>query len=455
MYFSRASVDPDSSSQPLTFTVMDIDGVETSKDQPKLLAGGFEIDSDILDSKGADDSSRLVDDRIQTSDLNGILPCAPIEGPFGDPVIMDFAFNAAEVPSSDLNECAHAPSTPGLMSEAVPSLNLSRKTSVHNAVECVIAEPSLEFVTTDSKKLMPEENLGHPVNELCCHIDGANSGKKCETDIHPAQNMENECPCGAQQDVQIKLPEYGPSPPVGLISSDIIQSAASPTSVLNEPKSVSLAPECSGIHIVEPDELSLKCVKDGAETLENGSVCIHSIDQTHNDAEAVEMEHQEDLLDVTTFSPHCSLEASTLQASHNKPLDGHVSSEIALAIESAENDQHNNSFGPEALTKLGPVDAVEDSSPPSSASPSNANFGLGLTDKQEINNPCHRVNLRACSSSSKPNALPLDGGVFVENGPDLSPMEVGLHAIEAQQTFAQHVDVASSEVQVRGWVDML
>ncbi|RWR83915.1 Rad21/Rec8-like protein [Cinnamomum micranthum f. kanehirae] len=444
------NVDPDSSSQPLTFTEMDIDGVETSKDQPKLLAGGFEIDSDILESKGADDSSRLVDDRIQTSDLNGILPSEPIEGPFGDPVIMDFAFNAAEVPSSDLNECAHAPSTPGLMSEAVPSLNLSRKTSVHNAVECVIGKPSLEFVTSDSTKLMPEENLGDPVNELCCHIDGTNSGKKCETDIHPAQNMESECPCGSQQDVQIKLPEYGPSPPVGLISSDIIQSAASPTSVLSEPKSVSLAPECSGMHIVEPDELSLKCVKDGAETLENGSVCIPSIYQTHNDAEAVEMEHQEDLLDVTTLSPRCSLEASTLQASHNKPPDGHVSSEIALAIESAENDQHNNSFGPEALTKLGPVDAVEDSSPPSSASPSNANFGLGLTDKQEINNPCDRVNLRACSSSSKPNALPLDGGVFVENDPDLSPMEVGLHAMEAQETVAQHVDVASSEVQVQG-----
>lgn len=404
--FSLPSADPDLSAQPVTFTEMDIDGVETSKDQPEHFASGCGIDSNILDSKEADDSSCLHDDQIQTQDLNeGLLHSELSEGPSGVPGIMDFPFNAAKVPSSDVNECAQAPSTPGLITEAVPSLNLLRKTSIHNAVEDVIGEPSSESVDTDSTKLMPEENLGNLVNEPCHHIDGMKPGldctslseEKCETDIHPLKNMENESSCGARQDVHVKLPEDGPSPSVGLISSDLIQSVSSPTSVLSEPKSVSPAPDCSGIHLVEPDELSLKCIKDRVETLETGTLCrvllsIPSIDQTHNDAEAVE--HQADSLDVTTLSLRCFLEASSLQASYNnKPpgcvervpvnynsiINGHVSSEVALAVESVKNGQPSISFSLEVPTKAGPVGAVEDSTPSSFASPSKQEVKIHVT----------------------------------------------------------------------------
>lgn len=478
MNFSVPSADPQTSGQPVTPAEMDVDCVGTSKVQQKLLGGVCEdhIDSNILDLKEADDSSYMHDDNIQTPNLNeGLLPCEPTEGPSADPSAMDFAYSAAEVPSSDLTEWAQAPSTPGLMMEAVPSLSLLKKTSLDNVVdvEGVIGKSDLGSVSTDSTKLIPEDTLSNRPYKTDYHVEGSPNAlncaslndKSCETDILPVQNMDIESSCGIPQNMLTNHNGNGLFPSDGLISSDMIQSVSSPTSVLSEHKPICAAPECPGRHLVEQDEHSLKYRQDRTEILENGAPCsgvsnISIINQTHNDAEAVEP--QVEPLDVTTVSPSCTVEASCLHASYDKPLDGvatvpalHVSaingqpsSDGAPAIKSLESFQHDNNTSPELLTNVGPVDAVEDSCPSCAALPSNAELQFGSTSKHGVEIPCACIHvLQACNSSvNQSNALALEDNV---NAPELSSAEVGSCAIEAQETLALHVDIASSELH--GW----
>ncbi|XXG89412.1 hypothetical protein AAC387_Pa12g1414 [Persea americana] len=447
--------DPQTSGQqPVTPAEMDIDGV--CEDH---------IDSNILDSNTAEGSSYLHDDHIYTPDLNdGLLPCEPCEGPIADPSAMDFAYSAAEVLSSDLTECAHAPSTPGLMMEAVPSLSLLKKTSLNFV--------GLESVATDSTKLIPDDGLSNPLNGTDYHIEGTQhalncaslNDKSCETDILPAQNMEIESSCGIPRNMLINHTGNGLLPPVGMISSDMIHSVSSPTSVLSEPKPICPAPECP--NSLSSDEHSLKCGQDRIQILENGAPCsgvssIPIIDPTHNAAEAVEP--QADPLVVTTLSPGCTDESSSLQTSCDRPLDGvatvpafyvsaingQPSSEGSPAIKSLESVKHNNNTGLELLANGGPVGAVEDSCPSHAALPSDTEFQFGSTDEQEVENPCACTPvLQACSSSmNQSNALPLEDNVDAHQ---LSSTEVRPCAIEAQENLALDVDIASTELHGEG-----
>ncbi|XP_058094331.1 sister chromatid cohesion 1 protein 4 [Magnolia sinica] len=357
---SEEDADPQTAGQPeTTFTLMDIDGVETSKDQSEPLSGEcrIHVDSNVQDPRGADDSVYVHGDQIQTPDLNEELPYEPIEGQSADPNPMEFPGNVAHVPLSDLAECAQAPSTPGLMEGAilasvqeVPTLSLLRKNSLHDAVEGLTPDMNdnshLEPMDLDSTEPMHDENFGSPLNELDSHGGDTNRmdfplNEGTTSDVHPVQDKENESPCDMLQNIPIELPVDGP-PPSGA-EGQFVQAVHSPTSVSTEPKAISSAPGCSDNLLSTSNEQSLEFVLE-AEPLQNDDVCngpqnIKFVDQSVEPAGAADscppnpVDPGENPCAHAHVLQACS---SSLNQLHPLPVESGVSVENTLNLSSAE-----------------------------------------------------------------------------------------------------------------------
>ncbi|KAK1287286.1 Sister chromatid cohesion 1 protein 3 [Acorus calamus] len=172
-----SSVECQTSGQPATpFANMELDDCE-DVDGDRELEASKEVDdhekhifSNIPDSNRCDASSPLRGYNIQTPDLNEmVFPCENIEESPAVPAIGPSA-SAIEAPPTDLLVVAQAPSTPGLVEEAIPAsvqevsaLSLQKKTSLSNSWEVAIPDtasiPCLDSEDCDPKNLGSEENL--------------------------------------------------------------------------------------------------------------------------------------------------------------------------------------------------------------------------------------------------------------------------------------------------------
>ncbi|KAG9446940.1 hypothetical protein H6P81_013068 [Aristolochia fimbriata] len=187
---------------------------------------------------------------VQTPDLNEVFPSEPIESSTADPDSMDIGHPAPKSLPSDLTESAQAPSTPGLVQEAIPA----------------------HFQETGETSHLESEDL--------------DSGKLVTKDTHSGNsNHEAECP----------LNDKGPGTP---ISSSIPQSDSSPTSVWVETKSVSLVVENTTGVSAAPDD---GCLGRGEELLENSQnavVCSEAQDLPCVAQSKITTVSQQDLSDV-------------------------------------------------------------------------------------------------------------------------------------------------------------
>ncbi|KAK1313577.1 Sister chromatid cohesion 1 protein 3 [Acorus calamus] len=171
------NVECQTSGQPATpFANMELDDCE-DVDGDRELEASKEVDdhenrifSNIPDPNRCDASSPLRGYNIQTPDLNEmVFPFENIEGSPAVPAIGPSA-SAIEAPPTDLLVVAQAPSTPGLVEEAIPAsvqevstLSLQKKMSLSNSWEAAIPDtasiPCLDSEDCDPKNLGSEENL--------------------------------------------------------------------------------------------------------------------------------------------------------------------------------------------------------------------------------------------------------------------------------------------------------
>ncbi|XP_068646879.1 sister chromatid cohesion 1 protein 4-like [Aristolochia californica] len=183
---------------------------------------------------------------VQTPDLNEVFPSdEPIEGSSADLDIMDVAHPAPNSLPSDLTESAQAPSTPGLVQEAIPAHFQEAGETSH-----------LESEDLDSCKLVTKDS---------------HSGNS---------NHEVDCP----------LNDKGPETP---ISSGIPQSDSSPTSAWAETKLVSQVVENTAGVSGAPDEGCLGHGEEILETSQNGVECSETHDRPSLDHSKITMGPQQ------------------------------------------------------------------------------------------------------------------------------------------------------------------
>ncbi|KAK1318874.1 Sister chromatid cohesion 1 protein 3 [Acorus calamus] len=216
---------------------------------------GKHIISDIEYPKRSDVSSHMHGYNSQTTDLNEVVfPSENIEGSSAVTAIVPSA-PATEVPSTDLLVVAQAPSTPGLVVEAIPAsvqevsaLSHQKKMTLSDSWEKTIPDvassPCLESEDCDPKKLVSKENL-----------EGS-----CQPDFHEDGNQFGRCLSsnGTSHEFQghsVPMENGLPSSSVGIASeiADISQVVSPPTSDLFEPESTSVAQQAS-----EANEMSLE-----------------------------------------------------------------------------------------------------------------------------------------------------------------------------------------------------
>ncbi|XP_068666108.1 sister chromatid cohesion 1 protein 4-like isoform X2 [Aristolochia californica] len=188
---------------------------------------------------------------VQTPDLNEVFPSEPIDGSSVDPDIMEVVHVAPpkSLPS-DLTESAQAPSTPGLVQEAIPA----------------------HFQETGETSHLESEDL--------------DSGKLVTKDSHSGNsNHEVDCP----------LNDKGPETP---ISSGMLQSDSSPTSAWAETKSVSLVVESSTGVSAAPDEGYMDHGEEKLEISQNGAEFSETQDPPSLDESKSTMVPQQDLSDA-------------------------------------------------------------------------------------------------------------------------------------------------------------
>ncbi|XP_077225640.1 sister chromatid cohesion 1 protein 4-like [Tasmannia lanceolata] len=435
--FEEENVDLQTSIQPVTnFKEMDIDGAETSKDMPELLGDGCEnlIDTNIKDPNIENDSACLHGDGIQPPDVNEVLPHGPIEGSSAEPDVMDVAFPAIRALPTDLIESAQAPSTPGLIEEAIPAnvqegptLSLSRNTYLPNDVEGFMPDTGynshLESEDPDSTKSMPKVNLVNQLIEPDDHVGGSDPAVgflslNDRIEAHSVPGVENESPpLGSLQNAMVKKQEDSPSTiMMGPILPETTQSESSAPSILTEPNPNSPVPGCPD-RTATQDELCRECGREISlqnKVLYNAAPSLPFDDKTNTNAK-----------DIAAVCPGCSLKAPSLEAPCNEPTVSVVTiaansllttdcESVSDGISEVENVPSKHKSEPLACKSVNPLETLKSSF-----------------------HACHV--LQACSS--------LENGHSVEITPNLSSSEIGLCTAETEGRETLHTGGTPAEVQ--------
>ncbi|KAJ6850662.1 sister chromatid cohesion 1 protein 4-like [Iris pallida] len=185
---------------------------ETSNDLSEVLGNdrGKHVVSYVNMNRDGDPSHRLVYN-IQTPDLNEVFrPDDYIGGPSTVPSAIDTDLAADDPPSPEFMESSHAPSTPGLLDEAIPA----------NVQEC----SALSSRDKISPSVIFQDNK-----------------------LHTSINEEVGCPDATTNNT---LMHASPTYPVLANFSQMV----SPTSVLTEPNPDSVAPRSAADNLTSPDE---------------------------------------------------------------------------------------------------------------------------------------------------------------------------------------------------------
>ncbi|KAL5990793.1 hypothetical protein ACLOJK_011697 [Asimina triloba] len=456
-------------------TLMDVDGIESARDlsEPFDSACRSHIDSHIQYSMGIDDSPYPHGDRIQTPDLNEeLLACEPIGGPSVDTDRTDFPRNVAHVVSSDCVDCAHAPSTPGLMEGAivagvheVPTLNLLRKNSLHDSEEGLTPEANdsthLEPLDFNPTEPMPDEPLGSPVDDLDSHAEDANRMasvlNSTSLDVRPTQNIEYEPTSkDALQDNPAELPM--PDEPLGSPVDDLdshAEDADHMASVLNS-TSLDVRPTQN----IEYEPTSKDALQDNPTELPMPDEPLGSpVDDL--DSHAEDANHMASVLNSTSLdvrpTQNIEYEPTSKDALQDNPaellVNGHASVHVNenLLEPVGEMNSPNSALLFNTGSQIKSVDMGDTEKVDCEACSMPENFEHDdHTDTSE--DPCaHTHVLQACSlSANQPNALPMEDVALVENISKLSLKEVGSSTLETEGKVVSDTRVASDEMRGEG-----
>ncbi|XP_008788164.2 sister chromatid cohesion 1 protein 4-like [Phoenix dactylifera] len=246
---------------------------------------------------------------IQTPDLNEVFfPNDHIEGPTAVPSQIDFVGTADEAASTELVECAQAPSTPGLMEETIsaaaqgsPALSPQRKTSPVTGEEAVKSDKPRSQLecrdsTTESGPIQAEIMDCEPVNVVQLTSLPTSSGfvavadqSHSECGHKSADNLQNDIVCEVKDmmvgnqihdDGDAMLPEVNPLD--GLVSVantevTIITSKLSTESILES--SVTLTTKSTSLEDnAEPSVLNKQDYKEDIDHCPNSNAYPLNID---------------------------------------------------------------------------------------------------------------------------------------------------------------------------------